>query len=57
MFMGLVMYGISVLKLIIIFAIVLVVFGAKRLPEVASSLGLAINNFRQALTGNTKDIK
>lgn len=49
------MYGISATKLIILFAIVLVLFGGKRLPEVATSLGQAINNFRQALKGGQKN--
>ena len=43
------MFGIGIGELIIIFAIVLVLFGGKRLPEVATGLGQAINNFRQAL--------
>jgi len=45
------MLGIGVWELTIIFAIVLVLFGGKRLPEVATGLGQAINNFRQALKG------
>ncbi len=49
------MVGISATKLLILFAIVLVMFGGKRLPEVATSLGQAINNFRQALKGSTKE--
>lgn len=48
------MTGISASKLILIFAIALVVFGGKRLPEVATSLGQALNNFRQALRGKEK---
>jgi TatA/E family protein of Tat protein translocase len=49
------MTGISASKLIIIFVIALVIFGGKRLPEVATSLGQALNNFRQALRGGEKD--
>lgn len=45
------MFGIGAWELTIIFAIVLVLFGGKRLPEVATGLGQAINNFRQALKG------
>lgn len=45
------MYAISIPKLILIFAIVVVMFGEKRLPKIATSLGEAINNFRQALKG------
>jgi sec-independent protein translocase protein TatA len=47
------MLGIGIWELVIIFAIVLVLFGGKRLPEVATGLGQAINNFRTALKGST----
>ena len=49
------MTAISLPKLLILFAIVLVFFGGKRLPEVATSLGQAINNFRQSLSGDKKE--
>lgn len=51
------MLGIGAWELTIIFAIVLVLFGAKRLPEVATGLGQAINNFRVALKGAGDDDK
>jgi len=51
------MFGIGAWELTIIFAIVLVLFGAKRLPDVATGLGQAINNFRAALKGQTDDEK
>lgn len=35
-------------ELIIILVIVLVLFGARRLPELASSLGKAIKNFKKS---------
>ncbi|MCX8031555.1 MAG: twin-arginine translocase TatA/TatE family subunit [Thermodesulfovibrionales bacterium] len=37
-------------ELIIILIIILVLFGAKRLPELASSLGKAIKNFKKSTT-------
>lgn len=43
--------GIGAWELTIIFAIVLVLFGGKRLPGVATGLGQAIRNFRTALKG------
>src|SRR5271170_1622541 len=46
------MFGIGVWELTIIFAIVLVLFGGKRLPSVATGLGQAIRNFRGALKGD-----
>lgn len=41
--------GISVWQLLIIFAIVLVLFGAKRLRNVGGDLGSAIKGFRSAV--------
>ncbi len=40
--------GVGMTELIIILVIVLVLFGAKRLPELASGLGKAIKNFKKA---------
>lgn len=54
---GYAMLGIGAWELTIIFAIVLVLFGAKRLPEVATGLGQAINNFRVALKGGNDENK
>ncbi len=41
--------GISVWQLLIILAIVLVLFGAKRLRNIGSDLGGAIKGFRQSM--------
>ena len=41
--------GISVTKLLIVLAIIVVVFGTKRLKNVGSDLGGAIKSFRSAL--------
>ena len=48
------MLGISAWELTIIFAIILLLFGAKRLPNVATGLGQAIRNFNSALKGEDK---
>ena len=42
------MFGIGTQEILVILVIVLVVFGAKRLPEIGGGLGRAIRNFRQA---------
>ncbi|MBR4423121.1 MAG: twin-arginine translocase TatA/TatE family subunit [Mailhella sp.] len=42
------MFGIGTHELLIILLVVLVIFGAKKLPEIGSGLGRAIRNFRQA---------
>lgn len=41
------MFGIGMQELLIILVLVLVIFGAKRLPEIGAGLGRAIRNFRQ----------
>ena len=38
-------------QLLIVLVIVLVIFGAKRLPEVAKSLGTGMREFRDSVAG------
>jgi len=38
-------------ELVLIFCVVLLFFGAKRLPEVASGMGKGIRDFKRALSG------
>ena len=45
------MFGIGMPELIVILVIVLVIFGAGRLPEIGSSLGKSIRNFKKATEG------
>jgi sec-independent protein translocase protein TatA len=45
------MFGFGVTELIIIFAIILVIFGANKLPELGAGLGKGIKNFKKATTG------
>jgi sec-independent protein translocase protein TatA len=40
----------GLMEILAIFAVVLVLFGARRLPEIGSGLGKAIRNFRSGLT-------
>jgi sec-independent protein translocase protein TatA len=42
------MFGLGTQELIIIFLIVLVLFGASRLPELGRGIGSAIKNFKKA---------
>lgn len=44
------MFGLGFQELIIILVIVMVLFGAKRLPELADGMGKAIRNFKKAST-------
>lgn len=38
-------------ELVVIFLVILLLFGAKRLPEIGRSLGKSIRDFKQALQG------
>lgn len=44
------MFGLGPLELGIILAIVVVLFGARRLPEIGSGIGKAIKNFKVGLS-------
>ena len=43
--------GIGMPELLIILVIVLIIFGAGKLPEIGRGLGKGIRNFRKATTG------
>lgn len=43
--------GLGPFELVLIFAVMLLMFGAKRLPELASGMGKGIHGFKQALNG------
>jgi len=47
------LFGLGTQELIIILAIVFLIFGAKKLPEIGSGLGKAIKNFK----GGVKSIE
>lgn len=48
------MFGLSIWELLIILAIVLLLFGTKRLKNIGSDLGNAIKGFRSAVTEEDK---
>ncbi|MBN1612975.1 MAG: twin-arginine translocase TatA/TatE family subunit [Deltaproteobacteria bacterium] len=42
------MFGIGIPELLIVLVIVLIIFGAGKLPEIGSALGKGIKNFKKA---------
>ena len=42
------MFGLGMGELLVVLAIVIVVFGASRLPQIGAGLGKGIKNFRKA---------
>jgi sec-independent protein translocase protein TatA len=42
-------------ELIVIFCVILLLFGGKKLPELAKSLGEGIREFKKATNGESKD--
>lgn len=47
--------GIGPLELVIVLVIALVIFGPKRLPDLGRSLGTGMREFKDSITGNSKD--
>ncbi len=45
------MFGIGIPELLIVLGIVVVLFGARRLPELGSGVGKAIRNFKAGISG------
>lgn len=46
------MFGIGMPELIIILVIILIIFGAGKLPEIGAGVGKAIKNFKGATSEN-----
>jgi sec-independent protein translocase protein TatA len=45
------MFGLGTTELLVLLAIVVLLFGARRLPEIGAGLGKAIKNFKSGLSG------
>ena len=51
------MFGMGPWELFLIFIVILLLFGAKRLPEMARGMGKGITEFKRALKDTTDEIK
>jgi|TARA_B110000495_G_scaffold50866_1_gene42662 sec-independent protein translocase protein TatA len=54
--MQLAFFNLGPWEILLVLVVVLVLFGAKRLPELAKGLGLGINEFRDAVDSSKKEI-
>jgi sec-independent protein translocase protein TatA len=50
------MFGLGMPELIVILIIILIIFGAGKLPEIGSGIGRGIRNFKKATHDNTDEI-
>ncbi len=47
--------GLGMTELLVILFIVLIIFGAGKLPEIGAGLGKGMRNFKKAVTGDLND--
>lgn len=50
------MFGLGMPELLVVFVIALVVFGAAKLPQIGSSLGTAIREFKKSIESPPKEV-
>jgi sec-independent protein translocase protein TatA len=48
-------FGIGIWELLILLLVLLLVFGPKRLPEMGRQLGKGMREFKESVTGDSKD--
>ncbi len=50
------MFGLGTTELILILVIVLIIFGAGKLPEIGGALGKSIKSFKKSVSEREKDL-
>ncbi len=50
------MFGLGTVELLIVLGIVVLIFGARRLPEIGSGIGRAIKNFKSGVSEEEIDV-
>lgn len=48
---GLLIAGVGPMEVLVVVLLVVVIFGAKRLPQLGAGLGQGIRNFKKSVTG------
>ena len=51
------MAGLKMTEILLVLAVIMLLFGASRLPALGSSLGSAIRNFKRGFAGDEEDEK
>ena len=49
------MFGIGMPELIVVLVIIMIVFGAGKLPEIGAGIGKGIRNFKKAVSSDSDD--
>ena len=49
------MFGLGIWEIILIFGLLILVFGARRIPEIGKGLGEGIRNFKGSVKGGADD--